>query len=147
MSNFDPTKFLSATTTHASEKRDPLPEGNYQAVIGQLGVKAWEKNDRSGVYLTVPLAIQVPAEQQETVGKEMLTLTDTIMLDLDSNGDIDYSKGKNAKLTNYRDATGTNEEGEEFAPAMLQGRSLQVRIKHDMYEGTVQEKVKGVLPA
>ncbi len=144
---FDPASFLTATTKAVSEKRDVLPEGPYLALIGEVTAVAWEKGEKSGIRINVPLQVQVPAAIQDSVGRETLTLSDTIFLDLTPEGAIDYAKGKNAKLTKYRDVTGLNNEGEEFSMAMFAGRTVTVLVKHDLYEGEVKERIKGVAAA
>jgi hypothetical protein len=62
-------------------------------------------------------------------------------------GGIDNSKGKNNGQRIYRDATGLNKPGEPFSWQQTQGRPVKVRIKHEMYNGNVVEKVAGVFAA
>jgi hypothetical protein len=50
-----------------------------------------------------------------------LVLTDSIMLDLNSGGMIDYSPGKNGGLRRYRDATDLNKPGVSFKAKDLIG--------------------------
>jgi hypothetical protein len=44
-----------------------------------------------------------------------------VWLDQDSNGDLDYAKGKNVGLGRLREALGQNSPGAAWSPAMLKG--------------------------
>lgn len=157
MSAFDPNVFLDAQQTEVNEKRPPLPTENpedenglYLAVIGEIKADSGTigKGERVGqpwVSMVIPLRVQVPASVQGMGLPPELTLTDRAFLDLTPNGSIDNSKGKNRQQRAYRDATGTNVPGEAFAWRMLQGRTVKVKIAHEMYEGATQEKVAMVL--
>lgn len=143
-SAFDPQVLLSATTEQASERRAPLPVGEYTATIGEITARQWNSRDgtKSGVALDIPLLIEVPAEVQADLGlNSTLTFKDGIMLDLTETGGIDYSKGKNGRLRLYRDALDMNKAGEPFAPTLMQGRYIKVRISHEDYEGWPRERV------
>lgn len=155
-SAFDPSVFLDAQITEANEKRPPLPaenpatpDGLYLAVVGEVKTAAGtiEKGDRAGqpwVSMIVPLRIQVPAEVQALGINPELTLSDRVFLDLTPQGSLDNSKGKNRGQRNYREATGLNKPGEVFAWKMLQGRTVRVKLSHELYDGAVQERVAGV---
>lgn len=157
MSAFDPNVFLDAQQTEVNEKRPPLPTENpedenglYLAVIGEIKADSGTigKGERVGqpwVSMVIPLRVQVPAAVQALGLPPELTLIDRAFLDLTPNGSIDNSKGKNRQQRAYRDATGTNVPGEAFAWRMLQGRTVKVKIAHEMYEGAIQEKVAMVL--
>jgi len=58
-------------------------------------------------------------------------------------GSVDNSKGKNNAQRIYREATGMNKPGEPFSWAMMQGKPVKVRIKHEDYQGNTVEKVAG----
>lgn len=147
MSQFDPQVLLQATTEVVSERRPPLPVGEYTATIGEITVRQWSSKDgtKSGHALDVPLIIEVPAEVQAELGlNPTLTVKDSLMLDLTETGGIDYARGKNGKLRTYREALDMNKAGEPFAPGMMQGRYVKLRIKHEEYEGNIQERPAGV---
>lgn len=152
---FDPTLFLNAVTEQVSERRDPLPVGDYKAVIGEVKAIRWtsDKPDAkitSGVRLEVPLVIDIPPEIVERLGYDNNTLTvkDSLMLDVTADGrGIDYGKGKNNQLRAYREALGLNEAGVTFSPASMQGRVVLVKIKHEVFNGTPMERPAGVARA
>jgi len=157
-SAFDPNAFLDATTTEVNEKRPPLPEENpedpsglYTAVIGEIKADTGqiEKGDRAGqpwVSMVIPLRIQVPSVLQAMGLPPELTLTDRAFLDLTPQGGLDNSKGKNRAQRMYRDATDMNKPGEPFAWRMLQGRMVKLKIRHEMYQEQLQERVANVFP-
>jgi hypothetical protein len=155
-SSFDPNVFLDAQITEANEKRPPLPaenpsseDGLYLAVIGEIKTATGtiEKGERSGqpwVSMLVPLRIQVPQEVQALGINPELTLTDRVFLDLTPQGGLDNSKGKNRSQRVYRDACGMNKPGEPFAWRMLQGKTVRVKLTHELYDGAIQERIGGV---
>ena len=158
-SAFDPSVFLDAQQTEVNEKRPPIPadnpdaaDGLYVAVIGEIKADSGTigKGDRTGqpwVSMVIPLRIQVPSQVQALGLPPELTLTDRAFLDLTPQGGIDNAKGKNRQQRAYRDATDTNKPGEPFAWRMLQGRTVKVKVAHEMYEGAIQEKVSAILPS
>jgi len=158
MSQFDPAAFLDAQVNEANEKRPPCPtenpdspDGLFTAVIGEIttGAGTIGKGDRAGqpwVSMIIPLRIQLPAVLQATGLPPELTITDRAFLDLTPSGSIDMGKGKNRAQRAYRDATGMNKPGDVFAWRMLQGKVVKVKLAHELYNDTIQERVAAILP-
>ena len=150
-SAFDPALFLDVTMDAPTEKRDPLPIGDYTAVIGEVTSRAWQgKADptKSGIALDVLLTIDVPAEIQASLGLgSTLNLKDSIMLDLTDSGMIDNSKGKNRQLRNYREALDMNKSGDVFSPRKMQGQVITVKVTHEIYQDAPVERISGVTKA
>ena len=158
-SSFDPNVFLDAQVTEPNEKRPPLPadnpaaeDGLYLAMIGEIKTATGtiEKGERAGqpwVSMLVPLRIQVPSEVQALGINPELTLTDRVFLDLTPQGALDNSKGKNRQQRVYREACDLNKPGEPFAWRMLQGRTVKVKLSHELYDGAIQERVSGIFPS
>lgn len=158
-SPFDPSVFLDAQQNEVNEKRPALPTENpddsngcYLAVIGEVKADSGTigKGERTGqpwASIVVPLRLQIPSAVQAMGIPPELTLTDRAFLDLTPNGGIDNSKGKNRAQKAYRDATGTNKAGEAFAWRMLQGKTVKVKVSHELYEGQIQERVAQILPS
>ena len=148
MSQFDPNLFLDATLDEPTEKRPPLPIGDYTAVVGEVTARAWTgKADptKSGIAWDVPLTIEVPADLQASMGlPPNITLKDSVMLDLTPSGLIDNGVGKNRRLRIYREALDLNKPGDKFSARMMQGRILTVKVSHDLWEGQPVERVAGV---
>ena len=159
VSSFDPNVFLHAQTTEVNEKRPPLPADNpaaedalYLAVIGEIKTASGtiEKGDRAGqpwVSMLVPLRIQVPQEVQSIGLNPELTLTDRVFLDLTPQGTLDNSKGKNRQQRVDREATGMIKPGEAFSWSMLQGRTVKVKLTHELYNGEIVERISNILPS
>ena len=152
---FDPTAFLTMPTTEESVKRPPIAAGDYFAVIKELKSETWQSKDKvdpgtgklkSGIKLIPVLALDVPQAEATRVGlmQPTLELTDSIMLELNSAGTIDYSPGKNGALRRYRDATDLNKKGETFFPQLMVGKMVKVKIGHREYNGDLFEQIEGV---
>jgi hypothetical protein len=145
MSVFDPQAFLDVQILDQNVKRPPINEGDYTATIGEVKTASGARDDGTPwLQMIVPLAIDVPPDQQSRLGQPTITLTDRVFIDLTAQGTMDNSVGKNRGQRLYRDATDTNKPGEPFSWRMLQGRMVKVRVKHEMYEGEIQERVSGV---
>lgn len=155
MSQFDAAAFLDATTTQESVKRPPIPAGEYRAVIGELVAEPWVSSrdpSKAGMKFNVPLTIDLPADVQAQcmLDSPTLTVKDSMMLDVNAAGQLDYAPGRNAKLRKYREATGNNNAGQPFAPRMLQGNVVTVKIGHREYpegSGDFFENVEGIAKA
>ena len=159
MSAFDPNVFLDAQQTEVNEKRPSIPTENpadpnglYVAVIGEIKADSGTigKGDNAGkpwVSMIIPLKLQFPAEVQALGLPPEFQLTDRAFLDLTDQGGLDNSKGKNRSQRAYREATGLNKPGEPFAWRMLTGRTVKVKIAHELYNESIVEKVAAILPS
>lgn len=151
--DFDPNAYLDATTTSASERRNPVPPGDYVSTIQNLEATRWQSKDKydertgelkSGPKFNITHSIDLPESVQEVCGIKQLIITDGIMLDTTPEGQLDYSRGRNTRLRMYREATGLNRDGEPFSPRMLVGRMIKVKITHDLWQGNVQERIGAI---
>lgn len=146
---FDPMQFIDMETTEASTKRPPLAEGDYPAMVGEVTCVPWQgKTDptKSGLRLVVPLTVTITAEEKDRLGVtiDTIKLTDSVMLDTTEGGLLDFAPGKNSGLRRYREALNMNEKGTPFSPRRMQGQPLLVKIKHELYNDEIMEKVGGV---
>lgn len=158
-SPFDPNIFLSQEQTEVNEKRPPIPadnldspDGLYVAVIGEISAGKSGVSEKSGLpwaQMIVPLKLQLGPQTQASTGitNGEFTLTDRPFLDLTAQGSLDNSKGKNRSQRIYRDATGLNKPGEVFAWRMLTGKVVKVKVVHEDYQGSIQEKIANILPS
>lgn len=156
---FDPSVFLDAQQSEVNEKRDSIPvenpdssDGCYTAIIGEVTTKSGTigKGDRMGqpwASMVVPLKLQLGPQVQARGLPAEFQITDMVFLDLTASGAIDNSKGKNNAQRAYRIALGMNEPGVPFSWRATQGRPVKVKIKHEMYLDTIQERIAVVLPA
>jgi hypothetical protein len=149
---FDPTAFLDVELSAPLVRRPPLPVGDYTAVVGEVRAETWtgrpggKSEGKSGMKYVVPLAIEVPSAVVTQLGltNPTLTLTDSIMLDLNEGGTIDTGPGKNSGLRRYRDALDMNKPGDAFSARKMQGRPIKVKIGHEVYNGEAVERIEGV---
>lgn len=156
-SAFNPEAFLSTNMDKPLEKRDALPTSNpeasdgcYIGVVRDVKSRVWEGKTektagRSGVAVDVTLDVDVPASLQTTQGGPKRVLSDSIMLDLTEAGQIDSGKGKNSRLRMYREATNLNNPGDSFSFLKMVGRPIKFKLEHEMWNDTVQERIKQVL--
>lgn len=156
MSNqhFDPTAFLDMPVDQEFTKRPPLPAMDYPATIQDLTAREWQSKDKydaqgnlkRGIAYDVALLVEIPLDVREANGlkTETLQLKDSIMLDLNDQGGLSTDAGANRQLRNYREALDMNKAGVVFRAREMIGRRLLVKIKHEDYQGTPQERVGGV---
>lgn len=141
---FDINSFMNAATGAASTKRLVVPAGVYPATIVKIEPKQGTigKGDRIGqpwLALNVTWQIDDPTIA-ESVGRSSVQLTQSIMFDLDENGDIATGEGMNWRYGKFRDAIGKNNPGD--VPADFIGQSAKIQVVHELYEGEIQERVK-----
>lgn len=143
---FDPQTYLDASLTAPSTRRPPVPTGDYPGVIQEPKSRAWQSRDgsKSGIAVDVPVKLTLPPDVTAALGVSEVTISDSIMLDLTESGTIDNSPGKNTKLRRYREALDLNKPGDTFSFRMLQGRFLTAKIKHDLYEGEIYDRIESV---
>lgn len=144
MSTFDPLAFVNVETTEAATRRPPIQVGDYLATVGKPIASQWFKDEKSGIRLSIPLKIEIPPEQKDTLRVDQIQLTDSVFIDTTDNGSMDWSPGKNGGLRRYREALDMNKPGEAFSPARMEGRMLRVKVNHDLYNGEIQERPAGV---
>lgn len=153
---FDPVSFLQSTTSEqGSTVVEPIPAGEHLSFIEKVSARPWQgKKDPSqgGIALDVMYNIDSP-EVKKKLGREKVTVTQGIMLDLTESGQLDMSKGKNVALNRLRDALGQNVAGAPWSPSMMEGKICKVVIGHRPSDrpqdppGTVFSDVNGVVKA
>lgn len=153
-SAFSPEAFLDATVDQPSEKRKPLPiqnpedpAGLYRGQILEVKTRAWQsKNDasKSGMAADITIEVQVPLQlQQELKLPATVRMTDGIFLDLTEDGrGFDNAPGKNRGIRVYREALDMNKPGDTFSFRKMFGQPLKVKVKHDLYEGEIYDKIE-----
>ncbi len=137
---FSPEDYLNFTLDTPTTTRPPLPIGDYFATIGEVKLETWtgkvggKAEGKSGLKWVIPLSLNVPPDVQTQLGlnQPTITLTDSIMLDLNEAGQIDNSPGKNRGIRNYREALNLNKEGDQFSARIMQGKSIRVRVEHEV---------------
>lgn len=152
--HFDPTAFLDMPVDQEFTKRPPIPAIDYPATIQDLSARQWQSKDKfnadgtpkSGIAYDVALSLEIPLEIREALGlkNETLQIKDSIMLDLNDQGGLSTEVGANRQLRNYREALDMNKPGVVFRAREMIGRRLLVKIKHEDYQGSIQERPAGV---
>lgn len=149
-SMFDPQSFLDATIEAPMEKRPPLPVGDYTSVIEEVEARQWASKDgsKTGIAWDIKHKIDVPADLQASLKlAPQLTINDSIFIDLNEQGLIDITPGRNSGLRRYREATDLNKPGDRFSARLLCGRMVKVKIGHEIYQDAPVERIQGVTRA
>lgn len=129
----DPMDFLNQTVTGAmSTQRIPVPKGEYPAIIKELGHRTLESKDEPGKLRHImDITWRLDDENVKAVtGLPEPTVRQTVWLDLDAEGRLDYSPGKNVDLGRVREAVGQNDPNTEWRPSMLVGAAGVISIEH-----------------
>lgn len=140
--------------------RIPCPTGEYTAQIGTGPDDIAIEEGTSGLLtknpgrpwarLDVNLTISDPSGSlQAATGRSPMIVRDGIMLDLDSSGGIDLTIGKNTRLGKLFEAAGWPvDEKKRLKPGWsfrwLAGKTLKVKIEHEMYQDRPVERVAAV---
>ncbi len=84
---------------------------------------------------------------KEFLGRDNVTVRQSIMLDTDESGRLDIGRGKNVSLGRLREAVNKNNPGDAFSFSMLPGLSARVSVSHREYNGDVFAGVSAVARA
>lgn len=154
-SGFNPDLFLAAESKEVNVKRPPLPEADYSALISDVKMaggiidKPGDNYGKPWLQAIVTLKVQVSQEAQAALGLQLkdgtITLTDRPFINLTDGGTIDNAVGKNARQKMYREALDLNKPGDVWAWAKAIGQPVKVKVKHEMYQGEIQERVGLIL--
>lgn len=133
MSTFDPDVFLSGEVAGANEvKYTPVPIGEYQAFIDDIGLDTWE--DQKILVVTYALLDEGLKAQ---LGLDKPTVQDRLFLDLDEQGNILFGPNKNVKLGRTREAVGQNDPKKKWSPNMLRGAGpVMIKVDHGYKKST-----------
>jgi len=132
MSVFDPETFMSAEITGALDTTlAPVPEGAYPAIVSEFKLREVEGRDGSPRY---PCEIQweiVDDNLKIALGRDKVTVRQTVWLDLTATGLLDNSKGKNIGLGKIRQALSQNDPNTRWSLNSLRGAGpALVEVKH-----------------
>ena len=158
MSNdlFDVSELSEANVSSANSTNIiPCPEGEFPAIIKKFDIRAWSKEDRSGVMLDVHLDID-DANAREVTQRDEVIVRHSCSLDVikGPNGKpmIDERPGTNIDLGRLRTAVGMNTQGQDFNLNMLIGQPVKVLVTHrqnpdnpeEVYAEVKRGKVKSI---
>lgn len=133
MSVFDKDTFLSTEVKGANEvKYTPVPVGEYQAFIDDLGADSYEDTP----ILIVTYAL-LDEELKKTLGLDKPTVQDRIFLDVDDTGNLLFGPNKNVRLGRTREACGQNDPKKPWNFNMLRGAGpVMIKISHNFHKQT-----------
>lgn len=128
---FDADAFMNATTAEANDtKIAPCPQGEYFATIEKVEPTSGTTEKGTWAALNVTVGIEDP-EVKAATGMDKKLVRGTVFLDLNDSGTgLDMGKGKNVRLGKLRQAANLNAAGQAFAPSMLVGRQVKVKVTH-----------------
>lgn len=142
---FSPEQFLNSTIEGAMSVRVmPVPQGEYVATISKLIPRETSKDG------SVPCDIIFEVDDanlKETLKRSKITTKMTAWLDFTSSGGLDNAEGKNVTLGRVRAAVGQNDPTKPWAPSMLVGQPLRIKVIHesDKKTGDIYDKVSQVI--
>ena len=128
--SFNPESVLSGRYSESLDTRStPIPEGEYVGVVQEIKADNFRTTPKGSTMVDIPWRIDHP-ELEDTVGHPSSTVRQTIFLDLNDRGDLDFSKGKNIALGKLREALGQNTSGKAWSFMDLVGGTANVRVRH-----------------
>ena len=152
ISAFDPDSFLNEAVEGAmSTVAEPIPEGEYLAVVGSLEKSvAVRQTSKGQTILDITWELQ-DAALAEALDRQTVTVRQSIFLDMTTNNTLDRGKGKNLGLGRVRAALGQNDPNKPWSFGMLKGAGpamIKVTQRPNAEDDTViYNDVKGVTAA
>ena len=132
---FNPENLKQYTTSSQGSTRViVVPAKEYTGIIGDdLNFRQSPgTKDPSKIYTFMDVSIIIDsAEAREVTKREKPSVRFSCGVDLTPDGlGFDMSEGKNVHLNRLRDAVGQNIAGQGWAPSMLVGKPLKVKVSH-----------------
>lgn len=135
MAKFNADSFLNQTVEAKLDvRRIPMPEGDHDEMqITELAINSGtsKKDGNLWVQLKAKLVCTDPnvAAEMKLSGDQQPTVYWQEFIDLDDNGQLDISDGKNIKLGKLRQAAGQNND-DEWSMNDLKSATLGARVTH-----------------
>jgi hypothetical protein len=122
----------------------PVPEGVYRAIIRKVDIRRNTSKASGEAFTSLDLSCEVDDEVARTVtGMDHPTVRGSMILELNSDGGLDFGKGRNVRLGRLREAVDLNDERKPFSFRMLVDRQVKVDVRHRLAEsGEVYAEVK-----
>lgn len=143
---FDAASFMQSTIDQPMETEyQMVPEGTYQAMIGDFSETAverveftYKKGDRAGqpgsmVKFNLPFAIQDPGVLAK-LGRESVQVSYQIILDTNELGQLDWGKDRNIKLGQVRAAVNQNQPGPWSLFNLRGAGPCMVKVVHETFK-------------
>lgn len=137
------TKFSGQTNATV---RRPVPIGEWKAVIDDVELETFPgKKDTTKTYLRCNVSYRILDERVlAELGRDKVMAVDGWLVDLTDGGDIDFGPDRNVNLGRLRAATGCNNPGDEWSFPGFKGKTVKVKITHEMYDGEPRTRVSNV---
>ena len=131
MSTFSAEQFMQGSVTDAHDTVVPrVPDGIYLAQVNKLDFRTLEANGDNPERTIMEVTWNILDEKvAKLTGIANPIVRQSIWLDLDAQGKLLTTSGKNVGLGRLRDALGQNKAGKPWAPNMLVGGSARVSVK------------------
>lgn len=142
-------EFLQVTTDEALDDHlDPCPPGEHLCIAGKPEVrkfqyKSGDREGEDGYRMVIKWDVQSD-EVKQLLDRETVSVTQSVLLDITPEGNLDMGKGKNIGLGAIRTALGQNTPGAPWSPAMIEGQPAKIAVKAGMYNDRVTAEVAGV---
>lgn len=135
MAKFNAESFLNQTIeAKLDTKRIPMPEGDHDELrVADIQLKSGSKKEDGGIWVMANIKLvnidpNVAAEMKLGADAEPAIYWREF-IDLDENGNIDVSDGKNIKLGKLRQALGQNND-DSWTMLDMKGAVCGGRVKH-----------------
>ncbi|TXH17941.1 MAG: hypothetical protein E6R03_03100 [Hyphomicrobiaceae bacterium] len=128
---FDAQSFLQEQITGKTDTTYvPIPPGDYPAIITKLDAREQDnKNDSAKPWLVLDVTYQIEDQGvKEKTGLPTPTVRQSIFLERDEAGKLDFSRGKNIPLGRLREALGMNDPDKPFSFGQLMGQACVVSV-------------------
>lgn len=139
---FNKDAFLHSTVDKKlSTERIHVPGGVYMAKAGKPVAREANRKDGSGKIYFCDIPWEIIGDDAklvaETTKRPKNTVRQSMILDLDENGDLDFSDGMNTVLGATLEAVGLNDG--TSTPAMIEGQTAVVKVSDPKREGDYPE--------
>ena len=108
-SAFDIENFMDQGTDEMGDTRfKSTPSGKYPAIIDDVKVRSGESKKTGQPWIGIEIFwnCNLDAAAQKVTGRERSTVRQSFLLDVDKQGKLDMSAGKNIRLNQVREAVG-----------------------------------------
>jgi len=148
---FNPELFLN-TQTDASNSTEYVlvPVGEYVGIIEPISadsfksfdIKRGENAGKKAYRLDLGIMLNDESGQLKELLGRPAKVTAGIMLDIKSDGSLEFGKGRNVQLGRLREAVGQNASGRPWSFGNLAGQPVKIKVIHDTYDGKQVVNVK-----
>lgn len=133
MSAFDPDTFMDGDVEGEMDTVIvPVPVGDYQAIIDKVEARQIEGKDGKPDRVVCDVIWEVHDNAvKELLGRDKVTVKQSLWLDTLDSGALDLGPGKNVGLGKVRAALGQNKPGEKWSLRMLNGAGpAMIKVGH-----------------